>query len=298
VRILNYGSLNIDYVYGVNHIVCPGETLNSASRNIFAGGKGANQSRALANAGANVYHAGKVGKDGAWLVELLDKSGVDVKYITVDKEMTTGHAIIQVEPSGQNSIILDGGSNHSISAAEVSKVIDNFDSEDILLIQNEINEIPHIMRSAKARGMSVCFNPAPFSEDILNYPLECVNIFIVNETEGREISGEVDNLEDLQIARAIQRKYPESEVIMTLGSKGLYYLGKGKEVSLPAAPAEVVDTTAAGDTFIGYYLAAVSNGKPLSEALKIANQAAAISVSRSGAMESIPLYHEVDGFFK
>ena len=294
MRILNYGSLNIDYVYAVDHIVRPGETLGSSSRNIFAGGKGANQSCALAKAGADIYHAGKVGKDGEWLLEMLEKSGVNIRYSAVDEETITGHAIIQVDASGQNCIILHGGANQRISTDEASEVISAFDAGDILLLQHEINDLPYIIRKGKEQGMIVCFNPAPFADDILNYPLECVDVFIVNETEGRELSGLIDEKDDLKVAKAIQAKYPHCEIIMTLGSQGVYYLGKGKEIFAPAAPANAVDTTAAGDTFIGYYLAEISRGKSTEVALKTANQAAALAVSREGAMPSIPLLDEVE----
>jgi ribokinase len=298
MKILNVGSLNIDYVYRVDHIVRPGETIGNLSRSVFAGGKGANQSVALAHADAEVYHAGKVGRDGAWLLELLAQNKVDVTHTVIDDRVDTGHAMIQVDAEGQNSIVLHGGANHSLSEPDIAAVFagdfaGDFAAGDILLLQNETNLIESIMRHGHEIGMKVCFNPAPFSPEIADYPLDCVDLFIVNETEGLELSGCKPGTDTATIVSELKKRFPQAEILMTLGAAGVLFSGQDDEIQLPACPADVVDTTAAGDTFIGYYLASISKGATPLDALTCASAASAITVSRAGAMNSIPLLAEV-----
>ena len=140
MKILNFGSINIDLVYRVPHIVKPGETLSSLSLARFAGGKGNNQSIALARAGAPVFHAGKIGKDGAWIVAMLKVAGADVRFVKKDPG-PTGHAVIQVADSGQNSIVLFPGANRTITPQEIRDTLAHFGKGDILLLQNEINAL-------------------------------------------------------------------------------------------------------------------------------------------------------------
>lgn len=292
MKILNFGSLNIDYVYGMSHIVMPGETLDSTSRNIFAGGKGANQSCALGLAGADVYHAGQVGEDGRWLLDLLRRKGVNVDHTQIG-EVETGHAVIQVESFGENAIILHGGANRAISIEHIDDVFCSFSEEDILLLQNEINDIPAIMRKAHERGMSIYFNPAPFSADVLDYPLELVSVFVVNETEAAGLSGSDGDVDE--IAASLRGRYSDADVLMTLGAKGVRCSGVNGDHDVAGRSVDVVDTTAAGDTFIGYYLAGIAAGVEVPGALATAVLASSITVSRSGAMESIPTRSEVEG---
>ena len=180
MNILNFGSLNIDLVYQVEHIARPGETIASSAHQVFAGGKGANQSAALARAGARVFHAGQVGPDGQWLVDKLAGLGVDVQHIRVG-DVPTGHAIIQVDRHGQNSIVLFAGANAQINRATIDATLSHFGAGDILLLQNEINDIPYIVAAAAKRGLRICLNPAPCGPEIRDYPLELVHWLVVNQ---------------------------------------------------------------------------------------------------------------------
>ncbi len=285
--ILNFGSVNIDHVYTVPHFVRPGETLASTRYAVFSGGKGFNQSTALARAGARVSHAGKIGADGVWLKEALAADGADVSSLLVCEE-PTGHAVIQVDASGQNCIIICGGANRAIVPADAEKVLARFDSEDILLLQNEISAIPGIMRAAKARGLAIAFNPAPMGHEVLDYPLELVDLFIVNEVEAAELAGVSESTVPETVLDALRAKFPHAGVLLTLGSAGSLAEINGERVEVPARRVEAVDTTAAGDTYIGYFLAGLQRGASLRAAMEAATEAAAICVTHAGAAPSIP----------
>jgi ribokinase len=288
-RLLNFGSINIDLVFKVPHIVRPGETISSRDLSITAGGKGANQSAALAKAGVPVFHAGLVGSDGEWIKELLEAYGVETTFIR-SWDGKTGQAIIQVAEGGENSIVLYGGGNAMISDDFIAEVLGGFGEEDCLLLQNEISNIGSIMEQASARGMKIFFNPAPCDERVTSYPLHLVHTFFLNETEALALSGASPGKEKdpQKLLDTLVSSYPESEFILTLGEKGACYGAFGTRLSTNAYPVKAVDTTAAGDTFIGYYLAAYLEGKTAAEALVIACRAAAITVTAYGAMETIP----------
>ena len=284
MKIVNFGSLNIDRVYQVEHLVKPGETITSLDYQVFAGGKGLNQSIALARGGAEVHHAGKIGTDGSFLVEVLSKSGVDVSLVFTGTGQT-GHAIIQVDDQGENSIVLFAGENRTLTIAEVSTVIDQMETGDYLLLQNEINSIQEIINMGSAKGLNIVFNPAPITSDIQNLPLERINYLIVNETEGRAISGKS---EPEQMMAEIIERYPTLSLVLTLGGAGVHYADAQQKYFVPAEEVEPVDTTAAGDTFIGYFIAEIIRGSTVEQSLIAANKAAALCVTRAGAADSIP----------
>lgn len=290
MSVLNFGSLNIDHVYRVTHFVRPGETLSADSYTIKPGGKGANQSAAIAQAGGEVDHAGKIGDDGKWLIDELDSFGVNTTWVQVG-ETPTGHAIIQVDDSGQNAIVLFGGGNQKITSEEIDRTLDAAEPGTVLLLQNEINDTPYVMRAAAKRGIPICINPAPMDEMVPAYPLELVETLVVNETEALGILGEQTPVEEL--LDRLEEKVPQADLIITLGGDGLQARSKGQTVVLPAFPAKVVDTTAAGDTFIGYYLARRLAGDDFEQALRTASKASSIAVTREGAMPSIPKLDEV-----
>ena len=285
MNILNFGSLNIDLVYQVEHIARPGETIASSSHQVFAGGKGANQSAALARAGARVFHAGQVGPDGQWLVDKLAGLGVDVQHIRVG-DVPTGHAIIQVDRHGQNSIVLFAGANAQIDRGAINAALSHFDRGDTLLLQNEINDVSYIIAAAAERGLTICLNPAPFGPQVCAYPLELVNLLIVNETEATGLAG-VSEL------AALTALCPRAQIALTLGAGGAQYRSPTEEFHLPAPQVEAVDTTGAGDTFIGYFLQGLTADMTARDAMARAVQAAALCVTRPGAMDSIPADDEV-----
>ena len=289
MRVLNFGSLNIDYVYRVAGIVRPGETISSKSFDTFAGGKGANQSIALAKAGADVSHAGKVGAEGRWLADRLSDSGVDVSNIKVTDDKT-GHAIIQVDDSGENAIFLFPGANMRIEQEHINSAVGSMDDGDIVLLQNEINYISYIIETAHAAGMTVCLNPAPFDDSVPDYPLDKVGILVLNETEGRGLTGKNENE---RILDELKKRYPDCVIVLTLGAAGVLCSSGSETIAVPGEKVKAVDTTAAGDTFIGYFLALHSEGRLLRDCLETACKAAAICVTRRGATDSIPERAEV-----
>lgn len=305
MRILCFGSLNIDHVYGVDHIVSPGETLASRSYEVFAGGKGANQSAALALAGADASHAGRVGTDGGWLRDGLAELGVDVSSIVIDPSQATGHAVIQVEEtSGENAIFLYPGCNHGITADQVSAALSILGEGDILLLQNEINNTPLILKDASQRGITVCLNPAPFGPEVTGYPLELVDLLVVNQTEAAGLaatqtpSEDGDDHGDDHVDAMVDRlrgRFPTAEILLTLGADGAILDGpRGRHRCAAHTAGPVVDTTAAGDTFIGFFLAARAAGADDDTCLKRAAIAAGLCVTRAGARDSIPRHQEVE----
>ena len=289
MKILNFGSCNIDYVYSMDHIVRVGETQSTYQLEIFPGGKGLNQSIAIARAGASVYHAGCIGSDGEMLTELLTKSGVNVSYVRT-VEAKNGHAIIQVSTKGENSIFLYGGSNEMISESFIDFVLEHFEENDVLLLQNEISNVPYIIQQAYKKKMCIVFNPAPVDETIKEIDFSMISYLILNEVEAEEISG-CEIPEDALLF--FKQRYPDLKVILTLGEKGSIYVDRDYQIRQSAFLAEAVDTTAAGDTFIGYFVAAIAFGSDCREALKLASAASAITVSRMGAAPSIPWKREV-----
>jgi ribokinase len=173
MEILNFGSLNIDHVYGVEHFARAGETIDTDSYRVFAGGKGFNQSIALARAGARVAHAGRVGEGGRWLIDELARVGVDVGRVEVS-ETPTGHAVIQVSREGENSILIHGGANRVIDEPQMKAALEGFAAGSFLLLQNEINGLGQIMEMGHAKGMHIVLNPSPVTDSLLDLPLGLV----------------------------------------------------------------------------------------------------------------------------
>lgn len=289
MSILNFGSLNIDHVYFLDRFVRPGETLPSREFRQFAGGKGFNQSIALGQAGASVFHSGKIGPDGAWLVDRLQAAGVDTSLIQMVKTLT-GQALIQVDRTGENAIILFGGANREITEADAHRVLSGFGLGDFLLLQNEITSIPEIIRLGHKRGLRIIMNPAPFGPEVLKYPLELVDLFILNEIEGRGLTTEK---EFERICRSMVKNFPKAVTILTVGDQGAWLADADRFLRVEAEKVKAVDTTAAGDTFIGYFVNEYIRGADLDLALRIACKAAAICVTRPGAADSIPRRDEL-----
>ena len=284
MKILNFGSCNIDYVYSLDHIVKVGETETTYKMNIFPGGKGLNQSIAAAKAGITIYHAGCVGEDGDMLTSLMAESGVDTAFVKKTSGKN-GHAIIQVSAKGENSIFLFPGSNEKVSKEYADEVLKNFGKGDILLLQNEISNVAYIVEKAYEIGMTIILNPSPINEKINEIDFEKLGYIILNEIEIAAIAGCDDPREGLAF---IRRKYPKLRVVLTLGSDGSVYSDEKCELYQPAFKAEAVDTTAAGDTVTGYFVAGMMRDEEVKNILKTASAASAIAVSKEGAASSIP----------
>lgn len=290
MKVLNFGSLNMDMVYQMEHFIRKGETFAASRLDKFPGGKGLNQSIALAKAGACTYHAGNIGADGTLLTQTLQSAGVDTRYVRMGEEVT-GHAVIQVDRTGENSIILYAGANGTVTTEQIDEVLAGFSAGDYLVLQNEINRLGEIMEKAYAAGLKIVLNPSPMNEVIQALPLEKVSVFMLNEIEGAELSGEK---EPEKILAALTDQYPEAEIVLTLGGKGSVYAKGTQRIKQGIYKVQAVDTTAAGDTFTGYFISTLMQTKEPARALDIAARASAIAVSRKGAAPSIPDRAEVE----
>jgi ribokinase len=278
--------------------VAPGETLSSSAYKSVLGGKGANQSIACAKANCEIKHVGGIHtNDGAFL-DLLAQTGVNTQFVEKHTDTATGHAIIQVNNDGENAIVLFAGANHTLSAAQIDEALQSASPQDWVLLQNETNAIGDIIDKADALGLPIAFNPAPMTPDIANLPLEKISLLFVNEVEAMQLT---QTTSVAGASRVLNEKYPHTKVILTLGKAGVKYMYKGEEISVPGFAVNAVDTTAAGDTFTGYFLAThikqLANKEHLPElALKTACAAAALCVTKSGAAPSIPSASEVAHF--
>lgn len=289
MKIVNFGSCNIDYVYSLDHIVNVGETETTNKLETFAGGKGLNQSIALARAGAKVYHAGCIGKDGEMLREIMNESGVDLSHIK-NTDTKNGHAVIQVSAKGDNSIFIYPGSNAEVSKDYIDSVLENFEKGDILLLQNEISNVNYIIEKAYEKQMQIILNPSPINEKINEIDFGKLSYVVLNEIEAKEISGAKNAEESLYF---FSKNYPNLKIMLTLGEKGSVYFDKENKIFQSAFLVDAVDTTGAGDTFTGYFVAGISQNENYCEILKKASAASAIAVSRMGAAPSIPKMEEV-----
>jgi len=289
MKILNFGSCNIDYVYSLDHIVGVGETETTYMLETFPGGKGLNQSIAVAKAGGEIFHAGCVGCDSDILTEILLKNSVNISYLSrTDKK--NGHAIIQVSDKGENSIFLYPGSNEMIKKDYIDLVLKDFGQGDIILLQNEISNVDYIVERAYQKQMCVILNPSPFNEKLNKIDFNKLTYIILNEVEAKAIAGY--DIPEGNLT-CIKNKYKNLKVVLTLGSNGCIYSDSLCEFYQPAFKVNAVDTTAAGDTFTGYFIAGLSRGSDYQTILKMASAASAIAVSRKGAAPSIPDKSEV-----
>lgn len=287
--IINFGSINIDYTYKVVSLAREGETVSTLDRNLFYGGKGLNQSIAAARAGGRVYHAGLIGNGGEDIIQYLASAGVDVTHVgrtNVDQ----GHAIIQVDQNGRNCIIVYPGSNRRLEREYIDHVLGCFPSGGLLVLQNEISNVSYIISQAQKSGFQVVFNASPIDSDLAEIPIEKLTWLMINEIEGQALSGKHTPNEILQF---LHEKYPQVGIVLTLGEDGVLCRWKDTSLSFGVYRTEVVDTTAAGDTFTGYFVACLANGAPLETALKLATAASAMAISRLGASSSIPHMRDV-----
>lgn len=289
MRIYNLGSLNVDYVYRVEHFLQPGETLSAIDRTIYPGGKGLNQSVAAARAGAAVIHGAIVGNEGRFLVDVLKDSGVDTGLLEYASN-PAGHTVIQVDKTGQNCILLFPGTNHCLTKAYITRFLADAQPDDILLLQNEMNCLREAMEIGAEKKMAIALNPSPIGENLKDLPLQSVKWWFCNEIEAQALFG---SAEPEKFAKNFLQQYPHSNLILTLGRQGSLFVNEREQYSQPIYKVKAVDTTAAGDTYTGYFLSAVAEDKTIPEAMRLAAKASAIAVSRPGAAVSIPYAKEV-----
>ncbi|AHD02616.1 ribokinase [Leisingera methylohalidivorans] len=285
MAIWNLGSINADMVYTMPHLPAAGETLAARHLDRFLGGKGANMSVAAVRAGSQVHHIGAAGPDGAWAVERLKRYGVGIRDIN-EVDTPTGHAIIAVEPKGENQIILFPGANRALTWDQLDQALSRASAGDILVMQNETNMQAEAACAGRDRGLRVCYAAAPFNADAVQAVLPFLDFLILNEVEAgqlKEASGK--SPDELGV----------KDVIITLGAKGARHINgeTGVILDVSALPVTPVDTTGAGDTFTGYVLSGLDRGLPLAEAMSLATKAAALMVTRHGTADVIPELKEV-----
>ena len=290
MKMVVFGSLNIDKVYALEEFVRPGQTISAYGMEEFCGGKGFNQGIALRRAGNAVYFAGAVGQDGGMLLNTLDRNGINREHVKVT-DGATGHAIIQLDKKGGNCIIILAGANGEITEEDVESTLADFGEGDLIVLQNEISCVPYILRRAHEKGMVVAFNPSPYDAKIGDCDLSCVDYLLVNEVEGAGMAGCTDASAILDV---LHSRYPALNIVLTLGGEGSVYQAKnGERFTCGVHKVNAVDTTAAGDTFTGFFLSEILCHGDAQKALRVAAVAAGIAVSRKGAEPSIPMIEEV-----
>lgn len=292
MKILNFGSLNIDIFFRVENIVKPGETISAKSIEKRPGGKGLNQSVALSKSFENVYHAGSVGDDGIFLIDYLKSENINTKYIKKSDKLT-GNAIIQVDDKGENSIVLYKGANFDNDKKFIDEVLNDFSKDDILLLQNEISSMKYLIDKAYEKGMKIVLNPSPITDEIKEFDFNKIDLLLVNEIEAKDIANK-DNIDES--INYFMATYPNINLIVTLGSKGSIFVNKNEKIKQEGIKVESVDSTGAGDTFTGFFVSYFYQGKNVRDCLKFASLASALSVTKSGASISIPSLCDVKEF--
>ncbi len=290
------GSINMDIVASVPYMPVNGETISAEKFYLGCGGKGSNQAIAIAKLGGKVSMIGKVGNDayGRVLLENLSDNGVDAEYVT-KTDTPSGIAMIIVE-DGDNRIILNAGANYSISKTDVDEGLSQAKSGDVLIMQLEIpiDIVEYAAIKAKEKGMTVVLNPAP-AKSLPSSLLSCVDIICPNESETKILTG-IDIVDDVTLALAVKAFYSMGveRVVVTMGGKGAYVTDGNTITHISPRKVVPVDTTGAGDTFIGALTLMLGNGKTIKEAGDFASVASSIAITREGAAKSIPTLEEVE----
>ena len=287
-RVWCMGSINVDMFYDVPHIPAPGETLASTNHSVGLGGKGANQSVAAARAGATVNHIGAVGDGAEWIFERLSSFGVNTDHISISKE-PTGHAIISVADDGENAIVILAGANGAIEKSEIRSALEEAEPGDILLMQNETNMQEEAALFAKDLGLRTFYSAAPFDSNAVEKVLPMIDTLLLNEIEAEQLQ---DALQQSLFSLDVPH------IVVTLGGDGARWIDTTNHDSfdIPAIKVTPIDTTGAGDTFAGYLAAALSKGVVPRDAMRLANKAAALKVTRKGTADAIPSLSEVEKF--
>lgn len=292
--IIVIGSSNTDMVIRTKKMPRPGETVLGGDFMMNHGGKGANQAVAAAKLGGNTMFIGKVGNDvfGRQTIEMLRNLGIDISHLGISETHPSGIALINVDDSGENSISVASGANADLSTADIDAAEEAIKNAALIIMQLEspLETVTHAAKVAKKHGVPVILNPAPAPAKALPEELMAnVDIIIPNETEAEIISG-IEITDAASELKAINKIHSMGvhTVIFTLGSDGALVCENGECDKIPSFKVKAVDTTAAGDTFCGALCVALSEGKPIKEAVRFANRAASISVTRMGAQQSIP----------
>lgn len=296
-KIVVVGSCNTDMVVKSDRLPVPGETVLGGAFMMNPGGKGANQAVAIARMGGNVTFISKTGNDlfGRQSVEMYGDENIVTDYIFSDQHLPSGVALIMVDRNGENCIVVASGANGSLSPKDIEKARNVIESADILLMQLEVpmDTVEYAAKLAHEKGIKVVLNPAP-AAFLSNELLKCLYAIIPNKTEVEMLSGiKVSDLETAKQAADIIAAKGVDKVVITLGSKGALIKDGDVYSFIPADRVEAVDTTAAGDTFCGAFCVGISEGLSIEDAVRMANSAAALTVTREGAQCSIPYRKEL-----
>lgn len=296
-KIIVVGSSNMDMVVKTDHIPVPGETVLSGSFFMNPGGKGANQAVAVARLGGEVTFVSKLGNDifGKQFSQLFNDEGINTSFLLSDEDLPSGVALITVDEAGENSIVVASGANASLNTADIGGALDAIASSGIVLLQLEIPMavVEYVVDLAASKGVKVILNPAPAAALSQNL-LQKIDILTPNKTEASMIAGvPVTNMESAKKAAKLICNKGVKIVVVTMGPLGAVICEGGKCSLVEARKVETVDTTAAGDVFNGAIAVALSEGKGMTDAVKFACDAAAISVTRLGAQSSIPYRNEL-----
>ena len=294
MKTLVFGSCNLDHTYQAPRIVSPGETLAVRRVSLNPGGKGVNQSVALKRAGLDVYYAGCRGADGAALQRLLEENGVRTDFFRT-ADTPTGAAYIQVADTGENAILIYHGANFAVTRPMIDEVLAAFAPGDLLVMQNEISERDHLIEAGHSRGMRLVFNPSPFEACLREIDYGKLWLVFLNETE---LSGLSAGKPLSSFMEEMRLKYPDTRWVVTFGAEGSLYFDRHVCVRQAAFPVNAVDTTCAGDTFTGFFTAALVRGETPQDALRLGAAAAAVTVSRVGAAGVIPTQEEALSLMK
>lgn len=290
MKFINFGSMHIDYIYNVKEIVKARETISALNHVVNVGGKGLNQSVALARAGANVCHVGLIGKDGADLKTMLEDNQISTEFVQCFSDQASGHAVIQVNSEGDNTILIFGGTNQYYTPELITSALEKSDPEDIVLVQNQINDVHRIIEQAKKYQRKIIFNLAPVTHSMAYYPLEYVNVFVLNQNQGSFLTKQE---KPDAILATLQRRYPQAAFVLTMGQRGVKFVDNHRRFTIPAERIAAIDTNAGGDTFVGYFLARWHLGDSIEQSLELACRAAALCITRKGAASSIPYLNEL-----
>lgn len=297
-KILVIGSLNIDMVMRVDHMPAAGETILCDGMKLVAGGKGANQACAAGRLGTDVTMLGAIGNDshGEMQRDSLQRSGVDVSGLITKESVSTGTAFITVNKEGNNSIVVVQGANAQFTPEDIEAHRDLIEECEIVILQLEIpmDTVLYAVKLARTLGKTVILDPAPVPEHFPEELYQYVDIIKPNESELSRLTGIADAQNHLEEAVQIVKDHGVKNVLVTLGGDGVYLDTENEPpIHIPAKKVEVVDTTAAGDSFTAALAAMLLEGKTLKEAAEFANQVSAIVVTREGAQDSIPTLQEV-----
>lgn len=294
IKLLVYGSINIDLNFSLDHIAKKGETISSKELKVSAGGKGANQASGLSKALGErdrVYLAAKTGEEAKWILDKLNSYGVNTDYVYYSKK-GSGRAIIQLDKNGDNSIILYGGGNLDIERREIDEVFSHFNEGDWLIINAEINNLDLVFSKAKERNMKIAINPSPITKEILSLPLEAADLIILNEIEGGEITK--GGKGEKEILKLLESRFKSSLIVLTLGENGAWASYNNKRYYQEAFKVKAIDTVGAGDTFLGYFISSIVLGYSIKDALRRASFSSSLAIQKRGAMDSIPTKEEFD----